>query len=192
MTDDVSQAIKYIKNTYGKAIYTSDTVATSGWLDAYKNYVSVSNTSGTSTISPYVTGGNLSVAWPTTITLSPDVLKQLMEQIVTEYKEGGPLVICLDSEYTMTQIRELSAVLVDAGIKGVIITGGKAGTGKAIHRDLKEKYQFIDTLARIAMVWEQNPDLNLTDLLKWWHGEDMEDDDFAAAIDVYYNKIFGE
>lgn len=122
----------------------------------------------------------------------PGILDQLISKMITLYKPEDPLIICLDNDFTPQQINELAKYLEIKGIRGVIISGARAGTGRPIYHPIKEGRERIDILARIAEVWERRPDMHLTDLLEWWDGSHMEDDDFAAAVDVYFNKIMEE
>lgn len=173
--DGLLQYIKnsqYIKNNYGFGSIATSNTSTSNIITAGS-----------------IAGSNLS---PTPWALSPAVVDQLLKKMVTVYTEDKPLVICVDNAFTSVQVREIGEMLEGSGIKGVVISGARAGTGLPIHRDLKEQYQHIDTLGCIAMVWERRKDLNLTDLLKWYHGEDLDDDHFAAAVDVYFQRVYGD
>lgn len=182
---------QYITDMYGNKVY-----------DSLKNaQVTPANTSvpwntigggGGGSYTSYASGGLVNVTYPNGhISLGPKVIDQLMKEMVTRYTDDVPLVVCVDDAFTSTQVSELAQILIDNDIKGVIISGARAGTGKKIYRDLKDQYQLIDTLGRIAMVWREHPDLNFTDLIKWYKGEDLDDDHFAAAIDVYVKKIYG-
>jgi hypothetical protein len=123
---------------------------------------------------------------PTVQILSdPEVLDKLISRMVTLYKPEDPLIICVEKDFTPQQVREFVDVLNDRNIKAVVIPGAHAGTGRPIFRPIKEERERIDILARIGEVWEQHPHLSLTELLKWWDGTQMNDDEFAAAVDVY-------
>jgi len=123
---------------------------------------------------------------PTVQILSePGVLDKLIDRMVTLYKPEDPLIICVEKDFTPQQVREFVEVLNERDVKAVVIPGAHAGTGRPIFRPVKPERERIDILARIGEVWEQHPTLTLTELLQWWDGRVMEDDDFAAAVDVY-------
>lgn len=121
---------------------------------------------------------------------NPEIADALITKMVTLYKPEDPLIICVDDGWTTQQLREMSEVLKERGIQATIISGARAGTGPVIYRPVKEKHQRIDILARLAEVWERKPELNLAELLAWWDGQNMNDDDFAAATEVHFNKIY--
>jgi hypothetical protein len=125
-----------------------------------------------------------------TLSVHPEVMEKLISKMITVCKEGEPLVICVDADFTPQQLSELTEHLTSNGIKGVLIAGARAGHGPAIYRPIKPGHERIDILGRLAEIWERKPDLNLAELLAWWDGSNMNDDDFAAATDVHFSKIY--
>lgn len=128
---------------------------------------------------------------PNAATLTPGAIEALAEKMVTLQKPGEKMVICVDHDATTTQVRELHDMLIERGIKNpIIIRGARAGTGFLGNILLAtEEDKRVDVLARIGEVWAQRPDLKLTDLLQWYAGEEMENEDFATAVEVHYMKI---
>jgi hypothetical protein len=82
---------------------------------------------------------------------------------------------------------EISQSLTRHNIEAVIIRGARAGTGRPPGSGPDKR---IDILARLAETWERHPDLTLAELLCWWSGTNMTDDEFAAATDVYARKVY--
>lgn len=117
----------------------------------------------------------------------------LAEKIVTRYVPGNPLVICLDDDFTTEQVNEITGQLIRHNIEAVLIRGARAGTGRpqgTHYTNAPDEGKRIDILARLAETWERHPDLTFAELIRWWNGENMTDDDFAAATDVYAKKVY--
>jgi hypothetical protein len=140
-------------------------------------------------------GGNVVTDWGMYSSQSeppepPVDTEALIEKMVTRYAPGSPLVICADNELTAAQMNEISQSLTRHNIEAVIIRGARAGTGRGHPRPVREECKRIDILAQLAETWERHPDLTFAELIRWWSGENMADDDFAAATDVYARKVY--
>lgn len=131
---------------------------------------------------------NVTPNWP--VLNTPEIIDALITKMVTLYKPEDPLVICVDDDFTPAQVNEFRDALNACKLKAVVVRGARAGTGPAIFRPVKPEHERIDILGRLAEIWERKPDLNLTELLAWWDGTNMNDDDFAAATEVHFNKIY--
>jgi hypothetical protein len=129
-------------------------------------------------------------ASPDAATLSGEAIKALVEKMVATVKFGEKLVICVDSDVSTSQVTDLQEQLHEHGLRGVIIRGARAGTGfKGNVLLATSEEQRVDILARIGEMWAQQPNMKLTDLLQWYAGQEMEDDDFATAVEVHFQKI---
>lgn len=162
----------------------------------------------------YTSGGNISVPpghtiiypgsasgnWALEGNYYPPIVQKsvdtgaLAERIITQYVPGNPLVICLDNDLTSEQVNEVTGQLIRHNIEAVIIRGARAGTGRPQgdmhYTNVPDQGKRIDILARLAETWERHPDLTFAELIRWWNGENMADDDFAAATDVYAKKVY--
>lgn len=162
---------------------------------------------GTNTnISPWTVGTNivggqylnapLTTNYPIYVSLDPNratlefenIIDDLFEKMVTRVKPGERIVVCVDNDVTDTQMRTIIDE-VERKFGGVVIRGARAGTGLRGDMVIKEEDERVDILARIGEIWEQRPDLKLTDLLSWYAGESMEDGDFASAVEVHFAKV---
>lgn len=142
-------------------------------------------------------GGNgayMAADWQTSVyppvSREPVDTEALAEKIVTKYVPGNPLVICIDNDLTAEQVNEITGQLIRHNIEAVIIKGARAGTGRPSPGLVADEGKRIDILARLAETWERNPDLTFAELIRWWSGENMTDEDFAAATDVYAKKVY--
>jgi hypothetical protein len=113
----------------------------------------------------------------------------LVERMVTKIKKDDIVVICVDNDATTEQLREIANKLSEQGIKGTVIRGARAGTGFPYKGKMTDEDKRVDILARIGELWASRPDLALTDMLKWYTGEDMTDDAFAVAVEVHFKKV---
>jgi hypothetical protein len=127
---------------------------------------------------------------PNAVTLTPELVDTLFEKMVTVVKPGERVMICVDQDLTAEQCREVSDGLTDRGFDGIVLRGARAGVGfKGNPQNLTREETRVDTLARILELWQQRPELKLTSLLEWYHGEEMNDEDFAAAVEVHFQKV---
>jgi hypothetical protein len=175
---------------------------------AYTNLpLNLNITSSTSITNPIWTGGSITAAPPYTIAphsidwlsnpsqliLQPDVMENVFEKMVTVVKPGEKVVVCVDQDLTSGQMREVTDGLADRGFDGIVLRGARAGTGFAGNpQNMTREETRVDTLARILELWQQRPELKLTSLLEWYHGEEMNDEDFAAAVEVHFQKVTNE
>lgn len=112
----------------------------------------------------------------------------------TVVPKGGKVVICVDMDATQEQIDHLADCLRQNDIDALVIRGARAGTGYAESRPLADPAEKrLEILARIADCWQQRPDLSLSELLAWMPAspEKMTDEDFAAATEVHFRKVYG-
>lgn len=129
---------------------------------------------------------------PAPVVLTPDMLKQpgvmqaIIDRIVTIVKPREKVIVCFDNDVDWVVSSDLRDMLRDCGIDSVVLHQVKVGVGSPTTPVPEDKR--VDILARIGEVWARNPTLKLTDLLCWYTGAQMEDDDFAAAVEVYYEK----
>jgi hypothetical protein len=127
---------------------------------------------------------------PNAATITPELLDSLFDKMVTVVKPGEKVVLCFDTDITSEQCREVVEIAELRGIDGIVIRGARAGTGfKGNGQSFTEEEKRVDILARIGELWAHAPELKLTDLLEWWGGEEMEDTDFAAAVETYFMKV---
>lgn len=134
------------------------------------------------------------INWPTIVTPNAETLKAemvecLFQKMVTTVKPGEKVVVCVDSDVTAQQAREFAESLDDNGVTGIVIRGARAGTGVKSDAVIRPEDTRVDILARLGELWEQRPDMKLTELLSWYQGQRMEDKDFAAACEVHFDKV---
>lgn len=147
-------------------------------------YINVPSGLSTAMTYPYV------YAEPNQETLNAQIVDTLFEKMVTTIKPGERIVVCMDKDVTSTQMREVAEGLAAHGLDGIVISGARAGTGFEGHaQKLTQEEQRVDILARIGELWDRCPHLKLTTLLEWWGGEEMEDADFAKAVEIYFQKV---
>lgn len=127
---------------------------------------------------------------PNGATLTPTMLESLFEKMVTVVKPGEKAIVCVDLDLSSAQCREVKEGMTAVGIDGIVMRGARAGTGFGGNpQNLTREETRVDTLARLLELWQQRPELKLTSLLEWYHGEEMEDAEFAAAAETYFQKV---
>ena len=127
---------------------------------------------------------------PNQATMTPEVLESLFEKMITVVKPGEKFVLCFDGNVTAQQCSEVQEVLKDRELEGIVISSARAGVGfRGNPQGFTQEEERVDILARIGELWALCPELKLTSLLEWWHGEEMDDKDFAAAVEVYHQKV---
>lgn len=134
----------------------------------------------------YSTGGTLTwLPQPT-----PEAVDTMIEQLVTIVKPGEKIVVCVDDNFTGEQAYEVQQSLHDSNLPGIVIRGARAGTGfNAGFVPPTEEDRRVDILARLGELWSKCPTLRLTDLLSWYNGESMPDEEFATSAEVYFTKV---
>lgn len=128
----------------------------------------------------------LSVDWLT----MPGVIDTVIEQLVTRVKTDERVVVCVDDDLSWEQVTEIQHGLSNNKIPGIVIRGARAGTGYGggyISPTPEEAR--VDVLARIGEIWALNPNLRLTDLLQWYDGQDMSNEEFATSVEVHFQKV---
>jgi hypothetical protein len=190
-------------NLYGYGLDTiSDTVYTNLPLNLNITGITTASTTtnpiwmggsaGTGTGPYVVVPGN---TWqynfePNNLTLTPEVIDCLFEKMVTTVDKNQKVIVCVDLDLTSEQCHEIKEGLNDAGFDGIVMRGARAGTGFGGNpQNLTKEEKRVDILARIGELWELAPELKLTDLLEWWGGEEMQDEDFASAVETYFLKV---
>ena len=165
------------------------TSGTTSWPNTAPMYINIPP--GWSTATTYGTAFTyLYYPDPNAVTLTPELVDTLFEKMVTVVKPGERVMICVDQDLTSEQCREVSDGLTDRGFDGIVLRGARAGVGfKGNPQNLTREETRVDTLARILELWQQRPELKLTSLLEWYHGEEMNDEDFAAAVEVHFQKV---
>lgn len=174
--------------TSSPIVYTTTGTNTISWPSTAPLYINVPGWMSTSNTFP----GTYAYypPDPNSATLTPPVLDSLFEKMVTVVKPGERVMICVDQDLTAEQCREVSEGLTDRGFDGIVLRGARAGTGFAgEQQNMTREETRVDTLARILEVWQQRPELKLTSLLEWYRGEEMSDEDFAAAVEVHFEKV---
>jgi hypothetical protein len=122
--------------------------------------------------------------------LTQEVLDSLFEKMVTTVKPGEKFIVCLDHDVTTTQQNEMVEALNDRGLEGIVMRSARAGTGFAGNpQAFTQEEGRVDILARIGELWALAPELKLTSLLEWWQGQEMDDADFAAAVETHFMKV---
>lgn len=190
----------------GGGEYTSESWPTIDLSTQGPLNIMMTGTNTNTNISPWTVGTNIvggpylsgpaNFSYPINISLDPNqstlqfdgILEDLFEKMVTRVKPGERIVVCVDDDVTDTQMRSIIDE-VARKFDGVVIRGARAGTGLRGDMVLKEEDERVDILARIGEIWEQRPDLKLTDLLSWYAGQSMEDGDFASAVEVHFAKV---
>lgn len=136
-----------------------------------------------------------SVPAPDAKTFTDMDMSRLAGAYSTIVPKGQKVIICVDMDVTQQQVDHLINALAQTDIDGCVIRGARAGTGYAspvlAFADPVERR--LEILARIADCWEQRPDLSLSELLAWMPvtPEKMTDEEFAAATEVYFRKVYG-
>ena len=169
-------------------IVTTSGTTNISWPNTAPMYINIPPYMSTSTTfyPPYYPAG----LDPNAVTLTPELVDTLFEKMVTVVKPGERVIICVDQDLTSEQCREVSDGLTDRGFDGIVLRGARAGVGfKGNPQNLTREETRVDTLARILELWQQCPELKLTSLLEWYHGEEMNDEDFAAAVEVHFQKV---
>jgi hypothetical protein len=117
------------------------------------------------------------------------VMDALIARMITQVDPDRDLVVCLDSDCTPEVIGEITMRLQERGIRATVIAGARAGYGCSMSTVVRPEDKRIDILARIGELWEQRPDLPLTELFSFFCGQDMTDEQFAAAVEVHFKKL---
>ncbi|HEV2353006.1 MAG TPA: hypothetical protein VGR89_02080, partial [Puia sp.] len=122
--------------------------------------------------------------------MGEDAISRFITKLVTIIHPGDRVVICVDDDYSNDGVAELANKLSVQDIPGIIIQGARAGKGFGKRQEDQTSHDArMDTLARIAAIWENHPELKLTDLLGWWDEGEYDDDIFAACTEAYVNKL---
>lgn len=116
------------------------------------------------------------------------VMDSFIDRVVTETDTSKTLVICVDMDCSPEVQNEIAGRLADRGIQAMVIVGARAGYGYPSFNANPEDRR-VDMLARIGELWEQRPDLKLTELFQWYAGADMEDEDFVKCTEVHFKKM---
>lgn len=125
---------------------------------------------------------------PDQATLDRLTIENVVDRMITQIDKKQPLVVCVDSDVTNQQMREIADTLTANGVHATVIRGARAGYGfPATNLPMEDKR--VDVLARIGEMWERAPHTKLTDLLSWWDGSEMTDEAFAAAVEVHFLKV---
>lgn len=117
-----------------------------------------------------------------------NVMDGLINRIVTQVDPDRELIVCIDQDCSPEVQKEIAQRLGERGIKGMVIPGARAGYGYPSF-NAKPEDKRVDMLARIGELWEQRPDLKLTELFQWYAGADMEDEDFVKCTEVHFKKM---
>ena len=130
---------------------------------------------------------------PNAETFSRYELERFAKAYVTQVLPGDKIVICMDDDVKDEQIAHLAQLLKEQNIEGIIIRCARAGKGYTPNPPFPERSQDqrLDYMARILDLWEQRPDLTLSELLCWFRGEKITDEDFSAAAEIHFKKVFG-
>lgn len=137
----------------------------------------------------YTTTGN-TIYWnpPLTAdkaTLSRAEISDLVDIMTTRVQPGEKVIICLEHDVSADQVQTLSKVLGDLQIEGVIIRAAKAAV-PPLPMPFSAREQRVDYLARILDLWEQRPGLLLTELLSFYQGQQMGDNEFVTAVETWF------
>ena len=131
----------------------------------------------------------VSYPWVPDLT-QPGMIDTVIQKLTTTVKKDEKVVVCVDDDMSWEQVREIQRGLHENKISGVVIRGARAGVGfKGGYIPPTSEEARLDILARIGEIWSQRPELRLTDLLKWYEGQDMSNDEFATSIEVHYTKV---
>ena len=118
-------------------------------------------------------------------TLTRMQVSDLIEEMTTRVQPGEKIVICLEYSVTDQQMDEIRRILADLQIEGILIRQARAAI-PPLPMPFSAKEQRVDYLARILDLWEQRPGLLLTDLLSFYKGEQMGDNEFVTAAEVHF------
>jgi hypothetical protein len=118
----------------------------------------------------------------------PLLMEALIDKMLTVQKPGEKLIVCLDSGFTAQQVQEISDILDAHGLDAIVIPGARAGYSYGGKIPVRDDQQRIDILARLGELWERHPEMPLTDLLEWYNGQSMSDEDFIACTEVHFKK----
>jgi hypothetical protein len=133
-------------------------------------------------------GMNMTTTWAPSVT--PEIIDTMIEQLVTRVKPGEKIVVCVDDDMTWEQVHEVQRGLKENKLSGIVIRGARAGTGfNAGYVPPTDEDRRVDILARIGDLWEKCPSLRLTDLLNWYNGDSMTDEEFATSIEIHFTKV---
>jgi hypothetical protein len=120
----------------------------------------------------------------------PGMIDTIIETLTTRVKTDEKLVVCVDDDMSWDQVHEIQRGLKENKLSGVVIRGARAGTGYSggyIPPTAEEAR--IDVLARIGEIWALDPSLRLTDLLQWYDGQDMTNEEFATSVEIHFQKV---
>jgi hypothetical protein len=120
----------------------------------------------------------------------PGVIDSIIEQLTTRVKDGEKVVVCVDDDMTWEQVHEIQTGMTRNKMSGIVIRGARAGTGYGGgYKPPTPEEARVDVLARIGEIWALDPKLRLTDLLQWYDGQDMTDEEFATSVEVHFQKV---
>jgi hypothetical protein len=120
----------------------------------------------------------------------PGMIDTVIEQLTTRVKDDEKIVVCVDDDMSWDQVHEIQRGLKDNKLTGIVIRGARAGTGyKGGYVAPTPEEARVDVLARIGEIWALNPSLRITDLLQWYDGQEMTDEEFATSVEVHFMKL---
>jgi hypothetical protein len=125
----------------------------------------------------------------------PEVMKQIIERLAVVVGPQDKVVMMMDDSLSWEQCHEVQQILNEYKIKGIVVRGGVAGQGfpscPEFTRTATPAEKRVDVLARIGELWEQRPDLTLSELLAWHQDANvvMSDDDFITATETFFDKV---
>ncbi len=127
---------------------------------------------------------------PSSDTFTRLEMKQFAQSVATLARDGQRVVICVNEDVTDAQMAEIQTCLEQQDVDGILIRAARAGYGMfpADGTD-SARERHVDLLARIADLWERRPALRLAELLGWYAGARMDDEDFLACTEVHFEKI---
>lgn len=118
-------------------------------------------------------------------TLTRMQVSDLVDEMTTRIQPGEKVVICLEYSVTDEQMHELRRILDDLHVEGVLVRQARAAI-PPLPMPFSAREQRVDYLARILDLWEQRPGLLLTDLLAFYQGQQMGDNEFITAVETHF------
>jgi hypothetical protein len=121
---------------------------------------------------------------------TPEIIECMIQNLTTTVKPGEKVVVCVDDDMTWEQVHEIQQGLQDNHVPGIVIRGARAGTGfNDGYLPPTAEEARIDILARLGELWGKIPQLRLTDLLAWYNGDSMSDEEFITSAEIYFTKV---
>lgn len=174
---------------YGNAYTGNLTVNSAGWYGAQGGVISP-NTVLTYPGNYSIGTTSHSIQWNPplkvdSLTLSRAQVSDLVDEMTTRIQPGEKVVICLEYSVTDEQMHELRRILDDLHVEGVLVRQARAAI-PPLPMPFSAREQRVDYLARILDLWEQRPGLLLTDLLAFYQGQQMGDNEFITAVETHF------